>query len=253
MKSTKLFFVMLIMGLMIISCGDDDTLESNESKDVNVKFQMNVDQEALVHETTYNINGTDVQFTNVAFYLGDMKFETSDGMTYESSDRYQLIKPGIFDFNFSIPATEEDVDVNLSKITFFVGVDAETNAEIEMDFTERPEGDVLGQQNPTMHWGWAGGYRFLNIDGNADTDGDGEFETQLTYHLGFDEFLKNISLSPDQLLEEGANEFKINFDMSTFLAGVDFATENFTKVQPDNRTIADKLFDNYSSSITFVK
>lgn len=248
MKSTKLFLFVMITGLMIISCDDDIP----EAKEVNVKLQMNVGQEALVHESTYDINGTEVQFTNVAFYLGDMKFEISDGTTYESAERYQLIKPGVFDFNFTIPATEEEVDVNLDKITFFVGVDATTNAETEMDFTERPAGDVLGQQNPTMHWGWAGGYRFLNIDGNADLDGDGEFETNLTYHLGKDEFLKNISLSPVQKIEEGKNEFQINFDMAKFLSGLDFTTENFTKAQPDNKAVADKLFDNYSSSFTFV-
>ncbi len=246
MKITKLVLGIIVMGLIISSCGD------SEPMDVNVKLRMNVGNDALTHGTTYNINGTNVQFTNVAFYLGDMKFETSDGTTFESSSRYHLIRPGFFDFNFSIPAGEVSEDISLSRITFFVGVDADTNAETEIDFTERAEGDPLGQQNPTMHWGWIGGYRFLNIDGNADIDGDGEFETQLTYHLGKNELLKNITLSPNRKIEEGKNEFQLTFDISTFLSSLDFATENFTKVQPDNRSIADKLFNNYSSSFTFV-
>jgi len=245
MRIIKLFFSLLLAGLIISSCGESDP------KDINVKFQMKVGDEALVHDVTYNVNGVDVQFTNVAFYLGDMKFRTSDGNTFESTNQYYLIKPGIYDFNFSLTSDEGKDDINLSNITFFVGVDPITNAEEEIDFTERAVEDPLGQQNPTMHWGWAGGYRFLNIDGNADIDGDGTFETQLTYHLGFDDFLKNISLNPNRKLEEGANPFQINFDMNEFLSGVDFETENFTKVQPDNRSLADKLYNNYSSAFTF--
>lgn len=246
MKITKYLFGLLAIGLLSSSCGD------SEPKDVNVKLQMNVGDEALVHENTYNINGTDVQFTNVAFYLGDMKFETSDNTSYESTEKYYIIKPGIFDFNFTLPEdSESEEDVTLSRISFFIGVDAETNSESEMDFMEREVGDPLGQQNPTMHWGWAGGYRFLNIDGNADTDGDGTFETPLTYHLGKDEFLKNIALTPNVKIEEGSNEFQVIFDMNAFLGGVDFETENFTKVQPDNLGLANKLFNNYEAAFTF--
>lgn len=248
MKLIKGFIGILILGLFVVSCGDN-----NDPIDVNVKLQMKVGDEALVHGTTYRINETDVQFTNVAFYLGDMKFETSDGQTFESESRYHLIKPGVYDFGFSIPADEVADNLKLTTASFFVGVDGDTNAESELDFTERAEGDPLGQQNPTMHWGWAGGYRFLNIDGMADTDGDGEFETQLTYHLGKDEFLRSFSSNPDLKLEGGINDFQIIFDMSAFLSGLNFETEFFTKVQPDNMVIADKLFENYGSTFNFAK
>lgn len=247
MKLIKGIMAMLVAGLLISSCGDSEEI------DVKVNLQMNVGDEALVHDVTYNINGTDVQFTNVAFYLGDMKFETSDGKTFESSSRYNLIKPGVYNFNFSVAADEVAEDYSLSRVTFFVGVDADTNAETEMDFTEREVDDPLGQQNPSMHWGWAGGYKFLNIDGFADIDGDGEFETKLTYHLGKDSFLKNISLSTNKKIDEGENDFQITFDMSSFLANLDFATENFTKVQPDNMATADKLLNNYNTAFSFVE
>lgn len=237
----------LLAGMIIISCGDSDPVA------VNVKLQMNVGEDALIQESVYQVNGIDVKFTNVAFYLGDMKFKTSIGREFESISRYHLIKEGIFDFNFELSADEGEEGVNLTEVTFFVGVDPTTNAETEMDFTERAVDDPLGQQNPTMHWGWAGGYRFLNIDAVADVDGDGEFETQLIYHLGKNDLLKNISLNPDTKLEQGVNEYQIIFDLSKFLTGLDFETENFTKVQPDNLSLADKLFNNYDSAFTFVE
>jgi hypothetical protein len=247
MKITKLVIGIFFIGLLMSSCGESDP------KDVNVKLQMSVGNKSLIHDNIYNINNIDVKFINVAFYLGDIKFETSDGTIFESMESYYLIKPGIYDFNFTVPEEVEEEEISLSKISFFVGVDPETNAETEMDFTERTVGDPLGQQNPTMHWGWAGGYRFMNIDGNADLDGDGEFETPLTYHLGKDDLFKNITLSPNQKIEEGKNEFNLKFDMNAFLANIDFATENFTKVQPDNLGLANKLFDNYNSTFVFAK
>ena len=249
MKLIKGITTILILGLFIISCGDDN----GEMVDVNVKFQMKVGDELLAHGTTYNINNTNVQFTNVAFYLGDMKFETSDGSVYESESRYHLIKPEIYDFGFSIPADKAEDKIILTNASFFVGVDADTNSESEEDFTEREVGDPLGQQNPSMHWGWSTGYRFMNIDGNADVDGDGEFETQLTYHLGRDEYLRAFTVALDLELDSNNNEFQIIFDMEAFLAGLDFETEFFTKVQPDNKAIADKLFNNYGSTFNFAK
>ena len=246
MRITKFLSSLLLAGFIITSCGDKDP------RSVNAIFQINVGEEALALESTYSINSTNVQFTNVAFYLGDMTFETSDGTKYESTSRYTLVKPGMYDFNFTVPEEIEE-DVNLSKINFFIGVDPDTNSESEMDFTERAAGDPLGQQNPSMHWGWAGGYRFLAIDGFADIDGDGEFETQLTYHLGKDALLRNFSLSPNVMLEEGENKFEVIFDLNEFLGNLDFSTENFTKVQPDNLDLANKLFDNYSNAIRFVE
>ena len=91
------------------SCGDSDP------KDVNVTFQMKVGDDALNHSTTYTINNTAVQFTNVAFYLGGLEFELSDGTKYGNTNEYTIIRPGTFDFNFSI--TENlDQEVSLSKI-----------------------------------------------------------------------------------------------------------------------------------------
>ncbi|MEM9549281.1 MAG: MbnP family protein [Bacteroidota bacterium] len=247
MRIIKSALAFILIGLIIFSCGDDDP------RDVNFKLQMNVGSEPLMHESTYMLGNIPVQFTNVAFYLGDMKISTSDGIDYEAATRYHLIKPGIYEFNFSVSADDASDDLRLSGISFFVGVDPETNSQSTTDFTERSADDPLSQQNPSMDWGWNTGYRFLNIDGNADLDGDGEFETQLTYHLGRDEYLANININSNALIEEGSNEYQIVFDLERLLSNLDFSTENFTKVQPDNKDVADKILANYSASFNIVE
>lgn len=252
MQKLKLSLIALV-ACTVLSCGDDE-----KAKDVNVKLEMTVGGESLVNATAYKINGIDLKFTNVAFYAGDMTFKNSDGTSFvnEGDNRYQLIKPGIFDYNFTIPYEKDAADVTLDEITFIVGVDPETNNGEKETFEMRPDGDPLGQQNPTMHWGWTGQYRFLNIDIDADLDGDGIFgedDEKLVYHLGKDDFLGNIKLTPNQALEGGANDFKINVDFEKMLAGIDFNTEKFTKAGVDEIELAQKVLANYSTAFTFEK
>lgn len=253
MNKLKLI-AMAILGMTIWSC------EKEEAKDinVNVKLEMFVGKESLVHGTTYNINGVDVQFTNVAFYLGDMTFKNSDGSSFENEgdNRYQLIKPGVFDYDFTIPYNENAGDVTLDEITFIVGVDETTNNDDQTTFEMRPDGDPLGQQNPTMHWGWMGKYRFISIDADTDLDGNGVFGEdgeKLVYHLGKDSFLGNIKLTPEQRLEGGANDYRINVNFEKLFTGIDFNTEKFTKTGADEIDLANKVFANYSSAFNFEK
>ncbi len=254
MSKIKLLAI-AFLAISIWSCRDNDV-----AKDVNVKLEMVVGDESLSHGNTYTINDVEVQFTNVAFYLGDMAFSNSDGSSFvnEGDSRYQLIRPGIFDYNFSIPYDETVDEVSLDQISFIVGVDEVTNNDDEDTFEMRPAGDPLGVQNPSMHWGWMGKYRFLNIDAEIDADGNGVFgeegkDEKLTYHLGKNAFLGNISLAPNEKLEGGANDFRILVDFAKMLDGVDLKTEQFTKTGADEIDIANKILANYDSSFSFGK
>lgn len=51
-------------------------------------------------------------------------------------------------------------------LEFHVGVDKRVNHE---DPTIYPPEHPLALKNPTMHWGWAAGYRFIAVEGSAGT------------------------------------------------------------------------------------
>lgn len=244
------FMVAVAACSLLASCGGD-----KEAKDANITLEMMVGDQSLQLNQTYTINDVDIQFINAQFYVGDMTFSISDGSSFASQEdsRYQLITPGSTNYNFSIPYTEDAPDVSLDQVSFILGVDATTNAQDEQSFDMRPEGDPLGAQNPTMHWGWLGQYRFVSIDANADLDGDGEFETPLVYHIGKDSNLGNVALMPSLELEEGKNDIRIKADVAKLLAGVDFATEPFTKSGADVQTLTDKIVANYQSTFTIEK
>lgn len=66
-----------------------------------------------------------------------------------------------------------DLDVgSVDSISFFIGVDKDRN---HLDPTTYPEWHPLALKTPSMHWGWAAGYRFVTYEGMAGTS-----ETKLT-------------------------------------------------------------------------
>jgi hypothetical protein len=55
----------------------------------------------------------------------------------------------------------------LEKIQFSIGVDGAHN---HLDPASYPSNHPLAPKNPTMHWGWTSGYRFIALEGFAGAD-----------------------------------------------------------------------------------
>jgi hypothetical protein len=53
---------------------------------------------------------------------------------------------------------------NIEGVVFSIGVDQARN---HLDPAQYPAGHPLAPQNPSMHWGWVAGYRFLVMEGDA--------------------------------------------------------------------------------------
>ncbi|NQW28999.1 MAG: T9SS type A sorting domain-containing protein [Ignavibacteria bacterium] len=64
---------------------------------------------------------------------------------------------------------------NIEGIKFFIGVDQARN---HLDPTTYPEVHPLAPKNPTMHWGWTPGYRFVTLEGKAGS-------SQMNVNTGF--------------------------------------------------------------------
>lgn len=72
---------------------------------------------------------------------------------------------------FLVDAAEEawlelgEMDVeNIEGVTFSIGVDEARN---HLDPALYPPTHPLALQNPSMHWGWVGGYRFIAMEGKS--------------------------------------------------------------------------------------
>lgn len=132
-----------------------------------------------------NNRGDRISCDRLSYYLSELKVDTAtdDWLTIDSS--WVLIDasetPTIL--RFEIPETVTQIN----GFGFSIGVDSTHN---HMDPATWPSDHPLAPKNPSMHWGWAAGYRFVALEGMSGTDLD--FDYQL-HGLG-DENYFSVSL-----------------------------------------------------------
>lgn len=125
---------------------------------VTIDHQLGGENFALNQTATTNMS-EDVQFTRFEYYLSNFKITHDGGTVTPVEGIYALVQ-----------ATDEMTSINLGDldvtsiegVSFSVGVDEATNHE---DPSQYGPNNPLAPQNPSMHWGWAAGYRFAAIEG----------------------------------------------------------------------------------------
>jgi hypothetical protein len=90
-----------------------------------------------------------------------------------------------------------------------VGIDEETN---HADPSPYPASHPLGPKNPDMHWGWAGGYRFIALEGFVDSNGDDIPENTFQFHGLGDELLFSSILTLPENHHPASEVLVINLD-----------------------------------------
>jgi hypothetical protein len=101
---------------------------------------------------------TDLLFTRLEYYLSGFSV-THDGGVVTSFDEVYALVQG--DETPTINLGEINAD-NIEMISFRVGVDQPNN---NADPASWPPSAPLAPKNPSMHWGWISGYRFVAVEG----------------------------------------------------------------------------------------
>lgn len=99
-------------------------------------------------------------------------------------------------------------------ITFYIGVEEESN---HLDPASWPSGHALAPASPSMHWGWASGYRFVAFEGKCGANTAQIFEL---HGLGDDNFAGN-TYNLTQREEAGVYHIDIDADYSLALSNID--------------------------------
>lgn len=244
-KTLNALFVFAFAVLMFTSC-DKDEPEFVEGGDVDFNITMKVGADDFKAGDTYTIGGTAVQFNMASFYIGGINFTDEGGTATEVTDKYLLVDGATTNY----PVVSDLKEGVYNKVSFFIGVDDDTNAQTEEDFTTRSSSDPLAVQDPAMHWNWNAGYKFLRADGMADVDGDGTPETPIAYHIGANDFRESLSFSIPSKVED--NTVNFTFDLEKLFDGIDLSTELSTHTG-DKPELARQIVDNYSKAMTLVE
>ncbi len=143
-------FVLLCAGLM---------LPAQTNVTLNIHHKLGGDAFAMETSVTNNIGST-FDYTRLEYYIAEISLIHNGGQETMIEDRYMLVD-----------ATEETSEflgnlavTDIEAIRFHIGVNEGKN---HTDPTTYHSSHPLSPQFPSMHWGWASGYRFGAFEGNS--------------------------------------------------------------------------------------
>lgn len=152
MKKNILTLLLFVSGLAL-------TAQTTVSLQINHKLG---DSDFEFNTETQNDLGDAFEVTRIEYYLSDISIYHDEGTATFVEDVWILANG-----NATTNVELGDFDITqVDSISFSIGVGEDVNHE---DPSLYAAGHPLGFQNPSMHWGWAAGYRFVAMEGNAGT------------------------------------------------------------------------------------
>ncbi len=128
---------------------------------LNINHKLGASDFAMNLESENNMNHK-FNVQRLQYYISEIIIVHDGGTETPMTDVYILADAGI--------ALSENIGnyniTNVEGIKFSVGVDEANN---HLDPARFRTTEPLGPKSPSMHWGWAAGYRFLAIEGKAGT------------------------------------------------------------------------------------
>ncbi len=162
---------------------------------------------------TTNDLGNDFNVTRLQYYISRISI-THDGGTVTDVPNHYILADGaanVVEFlgSYSITSVES--------ISFYVGVDTPLN---HADPSLQPSGHPLEPKSPSMHWGWAAGYRFVAIEGKS---GSGLGQDYQVHALGDAQYYK-VTVPVSGFGVGGKIIIALNGDYVQALKGIDVSS-----------------------------
>ena len=153
-----------------------------------------------------------IQVSRLQYYVSEIKLIHDGGQVTPATDLHFLFSPSrdsILDLGIF---TIED----LEKIEFSIGVDQAHN---HLDPATYPTEHPLAPKNPSMHWGWSAGYRFVAFEGYSGNNGV-NFPDNYQIHTVGDENYRTVTLNVDEVMDADTMIIPITADYKHLLDGI---------------------------------
>ena len=178
----------------------------------NVRLTVNHklgDENFALNQPAVNNMGHTFQVSRLQYYISEISI-IHDGNTETAvEDLYVLVN--------AADTTEIDLgshNVNsIEGLTFHIGVDEAHN---HLDPASWPMGHPLAPTFPSMHWGWAAGYRFIAMEGKGGTNLNQTFEL----HCLGDQNYHKKRLFLNAVEDNGQLEIQIDADYARALENI---------------------------------
>lgn len=223
---------------------DDGSCTYYNETDLSLHLYPMAGNNALVYNQEYSVNGRKLKFTRAQFYISNIKLRKADNSTFAPEMPYILFQSLANDYNNGMVDTGNYAFLDLS-----VGVDSIANHGDPAQWsTTHPL--YIGSEYST-YWTWSQGYVFIRLEGYVDSSpaGNGNADAGFAYHVGNDEFLRNVSIPISKNLQGATSIIELNIDFAKMLEDVDFTTELETH-STNNKPLAEKIANKTPEAIT---
>ncbi|MCB0693985.1 MAG: T9SS type A sorting domain-containing protein [Lewinellaceae bacterium] len=201
------FLILFFFGAQLISA---------QTNEVQFTFNHHVNGEELkLNETLFTIwNGKTMRIDRAEFYLAEISLIGVGGGKTTLSDQYILADAGDPEMVWNIGNVNLD---EIEGVEVHIGVDQAKN---HLDPSTYQLGHPLGFQDPSMHWGWSAGYRFMAIEGYVDQNNDGIPESLFQYHNLGDNLYYTTSIDGEATADNGVLTVNIDVDYAKLFEGM---------------------------------
>jgi hypothetical protein len=188
---------------------------------LKIKFIHGVNGNPVQLDEVFSLeDGRKIKLTRAEFYLCSLNAENQDGTAGQLfDDVYLLVNINNQDTVYEVGNIPPDMECKVLKMK--VGVDSLRN---HADPSLYPPEHPLALKDPSMHWGWQGGYRFMAIEGLMDADGDGMVDVDFQFHNLGDELLYTTTLDLSSLQDINTNPLVIALDYRKLFTGVNMSS-----------------------------
>lgn len=206
----KIFYTLAFSAFMGSFCTNNVVAQNNIKLDL--KHMLLEDDFALFQEAS---TPDDIKFNldRLEYYISEIKVTHDGGQTTQFQDLWLLVNATE---NSMIDLDTASID-SVESIAFSVGVDQAHN---HLDPSSWPSNHPLAPQNPSMHWGWTAGYRFVAMEGMGGNELDQVFEVHALDDNNYFETTVNASTKA----ENGDVVITVYADYTKALNGIDVSS-----------------------------
>lgn len=194
-----------VLSFLSLSAQSKVVIQLNHLLDGEV-FEMN--------KASVNDIGNDFMIDRCEYYLSSFSITHDGGQVIEIADKYELI-----DLKGGNPFTmidlgEHDIS-SLESVQFYFGIEEDVN---HGDPAAWPSTHPLAPKFPSMHWGWAAGYRFIALEGLSGPT----LNQQMEFHCIGDEFYKQLTFAADMSATDNMT-VEIDAEYKNMLSSIDIS------------------------------
>lgn len=243
----RISFVLFLILLFTVTCKKDIV----ENPAVNIEFLTYSNGDKItVNESTVLFDGTPHKISLLKYYISNIRLVNDKGeeVSFKISENILGSEQGVFlyDLGKNKKTSGSIPENHYTKIKFDIGLnDALNNLDPNPFSALHPL-----SRDQDMFWDMMK-YRFVVMEGSADTAQTGVYNFPYSYHLGGKDFLRKIELDIDWNVKSNSTlpiRFNIDKVFTDGTNNIDILTFFSYHSTEDQKEIGLKMMDNISKS-----